>query len=241
VSTETEARNEINAMKRIAILQSNYIPWKGYLDLIAAVDEFILFDDMQFTRRDWRNRNLLKTPQGLQWLSIPVKVKGKYFQKIKDTEISDPDWRPRHWKTIVTHYSKARYFPQHKSLLEELYLGCSERFLSEINYRFLKALCGLLGITTKLSWSMDYSVCEGKTERLVDLCLQTNATEYLSGPAARDYIMPELFEEANITLKYMDYSGYQEYRQLYPPFQHGVSVIDLILNEGPDARKYMKF
>ena len=83
--------------KRVAIVQSNYIPWKGYFDLIAASDEFILYDDAQYTRRDWRNRNQIKTPQGVQWLSVPVKVKGKYHQSIRETEIDGADWAPLHW------------------------------------------------------------------------------------------------------------------------------------------------
>ena len=78
--------------KKVAILQSNYIPWKGYFDMIASVDEFILYDDMQYTRRDWRNRNQIKTAQGLKWLTIPVCVKGKYYQKIRDTEIAKSNW-----------------------------------------------------------------------------------------------------------------------------------------------------
>ena len=98
----------------------------------------------------------------------------------------------------------------------------------------------MLGITTKLSWSMDYDVISGKTERLVSLCQQAGATDYLSGPAARDYIQPELFERAGISLEYMDYSGYPEYHQLYPPFEHSVSVIDLILSAGAEARAFMR-
>src|SRR5437868_14961880 len=94
-------------MKRVAILQSNYIPWKGYFDLIAAVDEFILYDDMQYTRRDWRNRNQIKTPAGIQWLTIPVEVKGKFHQRINETQVSDPDWPRHHWRTLELNYARA--------------------------------------------------------------------------------------------------------------------------------------
>ena len=97
-------------MKKVAIVQSNYIPWKGYFDMIASVDEFILYDDMQFTRRDWRNRNLIKTPTGLQWLTIPVKVKGKFEQKIRETEIEGHDWAKTHWQSLVHNYGKAKHF-----------------------------------------------------------------------------------------------------------------------------------
>jgi WbqC-like protein family len=226
--------------KKIAILQSNYIPWRGYFDLINLVDEFILYDDMQYTRRDWRNRNLIKTSNSLKWLTIPVHVKGKYFQKIKDTEVSDPSWRENHWRSILHSYSKAEYFIVHKELFEDLYLNSNETFLSQINFSFLAAICQILGIQTKISWSKDYDLVDGKTERLIALCKQAGGTEYLSGPAAKDYIDESLFESQGIRLSYMDYSGYPEYRQLHPPFEQGVSIIDLIFNEGPDATRYMK-
>jgi len=226
--------------KRVAIVQSNYIPWKGYFDLINLVDEFILYDDVQYTKRDWRNRNRIKTANGPMWLTIPVEVKGRYDQKIKETVISDPEWDRRHWKSIVYGYSRARYLQEYRDIFEDLYLGCNERFLSQINYRFLTGICGILGIDTKVSWSMDYRLIEGKTERLVDLCKQAGATTYLSGPAAKAYIDEELFRTEGMTLRYMDYSGYPEYNQLFPPFEHHVSIIDLIFNEGPNAPKYMK-
>jgi len=226
--------------KKCAIVQSNYIPWKGYFDLIGMVDEFLLFDDMQFTRRDWRNRNLIKTPHGLQWLTIPVKVKGNYHQKIKDTEIVDSRWAKKHWDTIMAHYAKAPYFKEYKDFFQHLYMKSSSKFLSEINYGFLSALCKLLEINTPIRWSMDYHLVDGKTERLVDLCSKVRADMYLSGLSAKGYIAEDLFTANGIDLKFMDYSGYPEYDQLFPPFEHGVSIIDLIFNEGPNSRQFMK-
>ncbi len=221
--------------KRVAIVQSNYIPWRGYFDLISQVDEFILFDDVQYTSRDWRNRNRIKTPNGSIWLTIPVEVKGKRDQKIKDTVISDPGWNRNHWKSIVYNYAKTKYFSRYKELFEELYLSCNERLLSQVNYRFLTSICELLGIETKFVWSSEYCLVEGKTERLIDLCKQAGANEYLSGPTARGYLDEELFRSEGIALRYMDYSGYPEYRQSYPPFDSHVSIVDLIFNEGPHA------
>lgn len=226
--------------KTAAIVQSNYIPWRGYFDLINSVDEFILYDDMQYTRRDWRNRNAIKSPGGLTWLTIPVQVKGRYFQKIKDTVVVDDNWRRTHWRSIIHCYSKAKYFSAYKDLFEDLYLKSKEVFLSQINYRFLTAICQILGINTKITWSMDYQLVEGKTERLVGMCKQAGATEYLSGPAAKAYIDEELFRDEGIAVRYMDYSDYPEYGQLHVPFEPNVSIIDLILNEGRDAAKYMK-
>jgi hypothetical protein len=225
---------------KIAVVQSNYIPWKGYFDLINSVDEFVLFDSTQYTIRDWRNRNRLKTRAGVKWLSIPVEVKGRYLQNIYEVAIADPGWNRRHWGVVTHNYSKAKCFRAYRDAFEHLYLGTDETLLSKVNYRFIRAICDMLGIQTRITWSMDYDLVEGKTERLIYLCKQTHATEYLSGPTARGYIDEEQFRNEGITLRYMDYSGYPEYDQLFPPFEHHVSIIDLILNEGPDAPKYMK-
>lgn len=227
-------------MKKIIITQSNYIPWKGYFDSINIADEFILYDDMQFTRRDWRNRNQIKTRDGIKWLTIPVEVKGKYFQKINETKISDSDWGEKHWTTILHNYSKAKYFNEYKKLFEDLYLNNKEEYLSKVNYNFLKTVCELLGIKTKMFWSDEFNLLEEKTERLVDICKARGATDYYSGPAAKAYMNEELFERENIKVHYFDYSGYPDYNQLYGDFTHAVSIIDLIFNEGPNSTKFMK-
>lgn len=224
--------------KRLATVQSNYIPWKGYFDLINLADEFVLFDDAQYTKNDWRNRNKIKTRDGARWITIPIRH--RFPQKTKDTVISYPGWNLKHWKTIVQNYSRAKYFPAYRELFEDLYLGCKETHLSQVNYRFITAVCEILGVDTTISWSMDYRPIEGKTERLVDLCKQAGAAEYISGPSAKGYIDEELFRNEGIRLRYMDYSGYPEYDQAFPPFDHHVSIVDLILNQGPDAPKYMK-
>jgi hypothetical protein len=226
--------------KRVAILQSNYIPWKGYFDLINMVDEFILYDDMQYTRRDWRNRNKIRTREGSIWLTIPVEVKGKYFQTIRETRISEPNWNRKHWASIQHSYAKAPFFGEYRELFEGLYNDSTDEYLSPVNHRFVTAICKLLGITTKISWSMDYTLVDGKTERLVDLCRQAGGTEYISGPAARDYIVDSMFEDAGIKLSYIDYCGYPEYHQISEPFDHYVSILDLLFNTGPAAREYMK-
>lgn len=196
---------------------------------------------MQYTRRDWRNRNKIKTPQGTQWLTIPVEVKGKYFQAIKDTNVSDPGWSRQHWAAIRQNYSRAPYFDTYRDVIEGLFASVEgEKSLSRINYVFLTALCGLLGIPTPISWSMDYVLVDGKTERLVGLCKAAGATHYLSGPLAKDYMEPDLFAAADISLEYMDYSGYPEYPQLWGAFDPYVTVLDLLFNVGPDSAKYLR-
>jgi hypothetical protein len=226
--------------KRIAISQSNYIPWKGYFDLINSVDEFVLYDDMQYTRQDWRNRNRIKTPQGPHWLTIPVQAKGRLLRKIKDTVISDPDWARVHWETLVQNYRRAPHFHTYRNDLETLYREPPSRFLSEVNQRWLTTLCGIMQIDTRITWSMDYSLAEDRNERLVGICRQAGADEYLSGPAAQAYLDEAAFQRAGIKVVYMDYSGYPEYEQLHGPFDHFVTVLDLLLCVGPDYRRFMK-
>jgi hypothetical protein len=225
--------------KSVAIVQSCYIPWKGYFDLIASVDEFILYDDRQFTRRDWRNRNRIKTPQGTQWLTIPVETKGRYHQRIDETVVSDPDWAAQHWRTIAHNYGGAPYFAEHRDELETLYERATNDRLSLVNRHFLEAVNRMLGITTPLSWSTDYEAEGAKTERLVSLCRAAGATAYVSGPRARSYLDEAPFGAAGIELSYFDYGDYPEYDQLYPPFDHAVTILDLILNTGPEAPRYM--
>ncbi len=226
--------------KRIAITQSNYIPWKGYFDMIHSVDELVLYDDVQFTRADWRNRNRIKTQGGLKWLTVPVEVKGKYTQKIKDTRISGKRWSQKHWQAIRHSYSKAPYFKEYRDVFEELYLGLDEEFLSGVNFRFLEAVNRVLGIKTRISWSSDYELPEGKNERLISICREAGADRLLSGPAAQAYMDESVFGQESIKVEWMDYSGYPEYRQLFPPFEHGVTILDLIFNEGPNAKNFLK-
>ena len=226
--------------KKVAILQSNYIPWKGYFDMINAVDEFILYDEMQYTKNDWRNRNKIKTPQGTAWLTISVRQE-TLQQKINETQVFDQKWATKHWRTLAQTYAKAPYFREYKDVFEALYNTPDFINLSQINYAFIKTVCEILGIRTKLSWSTDYVLGEGKTERLVQLVRDAGGAEYISGPAARDYLQADLFDQANIRLSWMDYGGYPEYRQLGPaPFEHGVTVLDLLFNTGPKAPQFMK-
>jgi hypothetical protein len=145
--------------KRVAILQSNYIPWKGYFDLIASVDEFILYDDMQYTRRDWRNRNQIKTPQGRQWVTVPVKVKGKYYQTIRETELDGSDWAQAHLKEFTLNYRRAPHFEEIRALFEPFYQRCNHTHLSVLNRELLEMICTYLGITTRIrnSWTISWS------------------------------------------------------------------------------------
>lgn len=209
--------------------------------MIAAVDEFILYDDMQYTRRDWRNRNQIKTPQAVQWLTIPVRVKGKYYQSIRETEIEGTLWARDHWRALSQNYRRAPFFSEIAAWLEPLYLAEPQTYLSQLNRLFIEAICAYLGIKTTISNSWDYPLSEGKSGRLADLCVAAGGSEYISGPAAKDYIDEAVFAERGITLTWFDYAGYPEYPQLWGDFTHGVSILDLLFNCGKDARRYMRY
>lgn len=229
------------ADKTLVIVQSSYIPWKGYFDLMARADELVLLDTVQFTRRDWRTRNRIKTPDGAQWLTVPVAVKGRYEQKINEVRVADPGWAGKHWQRLRHAYARAACFTDCAAAVEGWYgrAGELER-LSDVNRLFIDEVRALLGIDTPISRAEDYPDADDPTERLLGICRAAGATVYLSGPSARDYLDEGPFAAAGIAVQYMDYSGYPEYRQLYGEFRHDVTVLDLIFNEGADAPRFMK-
>jgi hypothetical protein len=221
-------------MTKVAIIQSNYIPWKGYFDIIHDVDLFIFLDDVQFTARDWRNRNKIKTPHGLHWLTIPVGCSRERL--IHEVQILDDNWEKCHWETIRHNYSKAPYFKLYKDYFEYVYLDIKWINLSELNQYIIKMISkDLLGITTEFEDSREFNAHGHKLDRLLDILVKTGAEYYISGPSARDYIEENRLTELGIQLHYKDYTGYPEYSQLFPPFEHGVTILDLLFNSGPDA------
>lgn len=225
-------------MTTAVILQSNYIPWKGYFDLIHDADVFVFYDDVQFTKQDWRTRNKIKTAQGPQWLSVPAGADRNRL--ICEVRLTDSSWQSKHWKTIEQNYRKCPHFEQYRPIFEELYLARAWDNLSALNQTFIRRIAReLLGITTHFIDSREFKAHGQKQDRLLDILGKLGATRYISGPAAKDYIDPARFEEAGIELIWKDYSGYPEYPQRYPPFEHGVSILDLLFNVGPSAPWYI--
>jgi len=228
-------------MKRIAISQSNYIPWKGYFDLIKTVDEFVLYDEVQFTKNDWRNRNRINTTTGPKWMTIPVATSAQFGQRILDARVVDQRWRKHHWHSWQSHYGSAAHFTDYRDQLAALYLSSTETQLSQINFAFIQAICRWLDIRTPIIWSQDYAhEAADPSVRLLQICQAAGATHYLSGPAARDYLRVELFHRSGIVVEWMNYNDYPSYRQLPGTFVHAVSAVDLILNEGPRAPAFLK-
>lgn len=217
-------------MKRIALLQSNYIPWKGYFDLINDVDEFFLYDEVQYTKNDWRNRNQILTPQGKQWLTIPVRH--EYFgQPINEVRIANMKWGKKHWNTIKANYGKAPKFKFFAPIFEELYLDGNEDLLTNVNEKYIKVICGILKIQTPILRSAKFELQGDKNERIIDLCKKVEADIYISGPAAKNYVNEILFKENNIKLEWFQYSLPKAYaQQNSSKFDPYVTVLDYLFN-----------
>lgn len=226
--------------KRIAIVQSAYIPWRGFFDMIGRCEEYVIFDQVQFVKRHWHNRNCIKTASGIQWLTIPVLSKSRYEQPIDEVEIAEP-WAEKHWRGIELAYRRSPHFEATSAFLRPLYEeAAKERRLTDVNSLFLKALSKRLGLKTQISSDTQYPATGAKTERLLSICLAAEATHYLSGPSAKSYLQEDLFALHNIAVEWMDYSGYPEYPQLHEPFEPFVSVIDLLFNAGEEAPLFLR-
>lgn len=225
-------------MKRVAVLQSNYIPWKGYFDIINDSDLFIFYDDVQYTKNDWRNRNIIKTKNGVEWITVPV---GQRIDRtIKEVKIDNNLWQIKHWKTISLSYSKAPFFNNYKVFFEYVYLEKKWVSLSEMNQFMIKEISEkFLGIKTKFEDSGKYELKGASLERLIDILKKSEADYYTSGPAAKAYIDEERFKKEKIILNYKDYSKYPVYNQIHGEFTHNVSILDLLFNTGTDAAWYI--
>lgn len=225
-------------MKRVAIIQPSYIPWRGFFDVIQSVDEFIFLDDVQYTVRDWRNRNRIRLRQGgATWLTIPVL--GGRDQRIADVQVDDSQgWRRKHLESLRHNYGKTPFFERFFPALSEQLLAAGTS-LSEIDIRLTELVCDWLECRRPFHRSSELSPQGSKDDRLIDLVRKIGGTYYLSGPAAQAYIQPEKFESAGIALAWADYGGYPEYEQIATPFDPFVSVLDLLFAVGPEAPAYI--
>ncbi|MBR0756679.1 WbqC family protein [Bradyrhizobium jicamae] len=225
---------------RICIIQSCYIPWKGFFDLIGRCDAYVVFDSAQYVKRHWHNRNRIKTANGPIWLTIPVVVKGRFEQPINEVEIEKP-WAEKHWHAIELAYRRASFFDSIGPIVRGWYEAAErERRLTDVNMIFLRGIAELLGLKTVMTMDTAYPAEGVKTERLLAIARAAGATRYLSGPSARAYFDETLFSAAGVAAEWMNYDGYPEYRQLHGPFEHAVTTLDLLFNVGPEAPHYLQ-
>jgi|ERR1039458_2562997 hypothetical protein len=216
---------------KVAIIQSNYLPWKGYFDIIHDVDVFCFYDEVKYTKNDWRNRNKICSTNGSFWLTIPIHHDA-VKQKINEVELTDKSWQKEHFDTIYHTYKKAPFFHQVEPLLNDFYKKKEWEYLSEFNHYSIQRISDYLGIKTKFVKSKDYNLTNNRIGRLINLLKDLNATKYISGPSAKDYLAAseKLFVDNSIELSYKDYTSYPEYHQMSKPFNQYVSILDLIAN-----------
>jgi WbqC-like protein family len=222
---------------KCVILQPSYLPWRGYFHQIQKADVFVFYDDVQYDDRGWRNRNRVKTSAGAKWLTIPVLSHGVQLAKtqVRDIRISwDRPWARKHLTTIQHSYAQAPFFERYRSLVESFY-DRRDECLADFTMHVTMALAAELRLTnTQFRRSSEFAVQGTKTDRLLALLGAVRADHYISGPSARDYIDESKLRRAGVTLEYMSYD-YPEYQQLYPPYDPGVSVLDLLFMKGEDA------
>ncbi len=225
---------------KVVILQPSYIPWRGYFDQINRADLFIFYDDVQYDKNGWRNRNQIKTVNGKQWLTIPVHAKGvTKGVPIKDVPIDySKPWRKKHLNSITYAYAKAPYFRDYQSWLETIYKRKDE-LLSEFTIFSTKEIAKTIGInSTQFMCSSEIENLKGKkTDRIIQILKHVGADHYISGPSAKDYIDYSAFENAQISLEFLEYN-YQEYEQLHPPYDPYVSILDLMFMQGENSLRY---
>jgi hypothetical protein len=231
-------------MKKIAITQSNYVPWRGYFDLINYVDEFIFFDEVQYTRRDWRNRNLIRNVEKKIWITIPVNSKGKYFSNILDMKIADQKWFKKHLDLISHNYKKSKYFNETYPFFEQIFKMNRQDKLYLINRNIIVEICKYLKINTKFNYSEDIAISFKEKDpslRLIEICKKQNATTYVTGPAAKSYLDENLFTRENIKIKFFDYKECKKYQQSGENFIPKLSIIDCIFNCGVNKKDYFNY
>ena len=226
-------------MKRIAISQSNFLPWRGYFKLIDSVDEFVIFDTAQYTRRDWRNRNKIKTQDGLFWLSVPVQVKGNYHAKISDMKILENGWKEKHLKSLYGCYHNAPNFHVTFKLIEKIYSDHTNGSLSNLNETFIRKICQYLDITTNIIRDEELPSNDDRNERLLEWSKTRGASIYVSSPAAKSYLDVKKFLTGGVEVEWFDYGEAVKYQQRWGAFVPDLSIVDLLFNLGTKAKLYL--
>ena len=226
------------SVRKVGIIQPSYLPWRGFFDFVQEVDVFVFLDDVQYTVRDWRNRNRVKTHDGgAVWLTVPVL--GGRSQLIRDTKIDNAQpWIRKHLQAIQHSYGRATYFAEYFDAISAVYSRGFE-LLSELDIALIEALCACLGIEREFVVASTLDCGGSKDDKLLALVQRVGGDVYLSGPSAAAYLRPDLWAKAGVELRYKDYSGYPEYPQISQPFEPSVSVIDLLFMVGKAAPDYI--
>ncbi len=226
---------------KIAISQPAYLPWCGFFDLVDQVDQFVFLDDAQFVKQSWHHRNRIKTPTGLQWLTVPVAYHGRLGQPISEVIIRDPQFWEKHARAVEVNYGKARYFHLYYPPLREILQRYSSGGqLLDLNIDLIEWLAGELKITTPVVRSSSLSTDGQRSFKLVSICKLLGATEYVS-PRSAVYLLDDLslFAESDLQVRFQNYM-HPTYDQRFAPFAPYASVLDLLLNHGPASREILQ-
>ena len=229
-------------LMRVAICQPTYLPWLGYFDLMDQVDTFVLLDTVQFEKQSWQQRNRIKTPTGLQWLTVPIVFRGRSGQKICEVEIRDTNFGRTHMRAIELNYSRGRFFPDFfpgiSAILGSIDPGMR---LVDLNVRLLEWFVKVLGIRTPMVLASSLDEAGKRTLLLANLCRKLGAEQYVSPLGSAEYLLGELavMTEAKIETLFHNYV-HPQYEQRFPPFLPFASVIDLIFNEGDRSMEIIR-
>lgn len=223
----------------VSVHQPQYLPWLGFFDKIDKSDCFVFLDNVQYKKREFQNRNKIRTKNDWIWLTVPVESKGKYTQKIKEVSLdNNSDWQKNHLKNIKIHYSHAKYFKDYIGFFEKLY---AQKWLNliDLNVHIIRFILLDLKINKDIYFESELNISGEKTERIINICKKLNADTYLSGAGGKDYLDSQAFKKESIKLVYQDFK-HPEYEQCYKPFIPFMSVIDLLLNQGKNSLSLLR-
>jgi hypothetical protein len=221
---------------RLGILQPGYLPWLGFFEQLECVDRFVVLDDVQYDKGGWRNRNRVKTAQGVRWLTVPVQVSLERPPRVMEVEIDNrTDWRRKHCETLRQAYARAPFVDRYLPLFQEAYAR-EWRLLVDLDLRLIEVIAGALGIdTARIVRSSALGLEGGREERLLEICARLGADRFYEGAAGRDYIGVARFEAAGVRVEFQDYD-HPVYPQLHGDFVSHLSAVDLLFNCGPESR-----
>jgi hypothetical protein len=222
----------------VAVHQPQYLPWLGYFDKMRRADVFCYLNDVQYKKNEWQNRNRIKTAQGWQWITVPVRY--HFPEKINEVRINNAvDWRKKHLQTLITNYSRAPHFKKYISIFEDAFSKEWE-FISELNVYLIESIKGLLDMKGKPAvLASDFKLRDEPTDRLIDICKALGADTYLAGKGGADYMNLERFEENGLKLMIQEFK-HPVYPQLFNDFQSHLSIVDLLFNCGPESMKIIR-
>jgi len=226
---------------KVAIAQPTYLPWLGYFDLIDQVDAFVILDSVQFEKQSWQQRNRIKTPAGLQWLTVPVEFRGRFGQLICEVEIRDRQFWRKHLRAIELNYRRAPFFEKYFNEFSVKLECFAQSRLLDLNRRLIEWFMSLLGIRTPLLFASQLGLPGKRTELLANICSHMGASTYLSPIGSAVYLLQEIemLETRSIQLLFQNYE-HPQYRQLFPPFIPYASILDLVFNEGERSMEIVR-